>query len=71
MTQKKKLSLAVQIFIGLFLGIIAGFVFLALGKAEWSISYIKPFGTIFLNLIKFVIIKTILSNFILIHNWNN
>lgn len=27
MTQKKKLSLAVQIFIGLFLGIIAGFFF--------------------------------------------
>lgn len=64
MTQKKKLSLAVQIFIGLFLGIIAGFVFLALGKAEWSISYIKPFGTIFLNLIKFIVVPIVLCSII-------
>ena len=34
MSKKKKLSLAAQIFIGLFLGIIAGFIFLAAGKAE-------------------------------------
>lgn len=64
MTQKKKLSLAVQIFIGLFLGIIAGFFFLALGKAEWSISYIKPFGTIFLNLIKFIVVPIVLCSII-------
>lgn len=64
MTQKKKLSLAVQIFIGLFLGIIAGFVFLALGKSEWSISYIKPFGTIFLNLIKFIVVPIVLCSII-------
>lgn len=64
MTQKKKLSLAVQIFIGLFLGILAGFVFLALGKAEWSISYIKPFGTIFLNLIKFIVVPIVLCSII-------
>lgn len=64
MTQKKKPSLAVQIFIGLFLGIIAGFVFLALGKAEWSISYIKPFGTIFLNLIKFIVVPIVLCSII-------
>ena len=64
MTQKKRLSLAVQIFIGLFLGIIAGFVFLALGKAEWSISYIKPFGTIFLNLIKFIVVPIVLCSII-------
>ena len=51
MSKKKKLSLAAQIFIGLFLGIIAGFIFLAAGKAEWAVAYVKPFGTIILNLI--------------------
>ena len=51
--QKKKLSLATQIFIALVLGIIAG---LALtGNPEIATKYIKPFGTIFLNLIKWVV----------------
>ena len=56
MKAKKKLSLAVQIFIGLGLGIIAGLIFMSLGKAEWSVLYVKPFGTIFLNLIKFIVV---------------
>ena len=50
MKEKKKLSLATQIFIALVLGIIAG---MCLTKnADIATSYIKPFGTIFLNLIK-------------------
>ena len=64
MNKKKKLSLAVQIFIGLFLGIIAGFIFLAVGKAEWAVNYIKPFGTIFLNLIKFIVVPIVLCSII-------
>jgi Na+/H+-dicarboxylate symporter len=64
MKQKKKLSLAAQIFIGLFLGIIAGFIFLAAGKAEWTVAYIKPFGTIFLNLIKFIVVPIVLCSII-------
>ena len=64
MKQKKKLSLAVQIFIGLGLGIIAGLLFLAAGKAEWAISYVKPFGTIFLNLIKFIVVPIVLTSII-------
>lgn len=62
MKQKKKLSLAAQIFIGLFLGIIAGFIFLAAGKTEWTVAYIKPFGTIFLNLIKFIVVPIVLCS---------
>lgn len=64
MNKKEKLSLAVQIFIGLFLGIIAGFIFLAAGKAEWATAYVKPFGTIFLNLIKFIVVPIVLCSII-------
>lgn len=50
---KKKIPLAGQIFIALILGIIAG---LALqGNVEFTVAYIKPFGTIFLNLVKFIV----------------
>ena len=64
MKAKKKLSLAVQIFIGLGLGIIAGLIFMAAGKAEWSVLYVKPFGTIFLNLIKFIVVPIVLCSII-------
>ncbi len=51
--KKKRLSLATQIFIALVLGIIVG---IALTKqAAFANSYIKPFGTIFLNLVKWVV----------------
>jgi len=64
MTQKKKLSLAIQIFIGLGLGIIAGLIFMAMGKADFAIAYVKPFGTIFLNLIKFIVVPIVLCSII-------
>ena len=64
MKAKKKLSLALQIFIGLGLGIVAGLIFMALGKADWSIAYVKPFGTIFLNLIKFIVVPIVLCSII-------
>ena len=62
MTQKKKLSLAAKIFIGLFLGIIAGLIFLAVGRADLAVGYIKPFGTIFLNLVKFIVVPIVLCS---------
>ena len=43
------------LFIGLFLGIIAGLVFLTIGKTDFTVAYIKPFGTIFLNLMKLLV----------------
>lgn len=64
MREKKKLSLAVQIFIGLGLGIIAGLLFLAAGKADFAVTYVKPFGTIFLNLIKFIVVPIVLCSII-------
>lgn len=64
MKNKKKLSLAVQIFIALGLGIVAGLVFLAVNRADLAVSYVKPFGTIFLNLIKFIVVPIVLSSII-------
>ena len=49
----RKLSLATQIFIALLLGIIAGICLMK--NADIATSYIKPLGTIFLNLIKWVV----------------
>lgn len=58
MKEKKKLSLAGQIFIALILAIIAGL--LMQSHAEFAENYIKPFGTIFLNLLKFIVVPIIL-----------
>ncbi len=49
----KKLSLASQIFIALILGIIVGI--LCTGHSNVATTYIRPIGTIFLNLIKWVV----------------
>ncbi len=55
---KKKLPLAIQIFIALVLGIITGL--LLQGHADFAENYIKPFGTIFLNLVKFIVVPIVL-----------
>ncbi len=51
--KKRKLSLAVKIFIALVLGIIVGMVLT--NHSQIAVEYIKPFGTIFLNLIKWIV----------------
>ena len=56
--EKKKLPLAAYIFAGLVLGILAG---AALMKTpEIAVEYIKPFGTLFLNLVKFIVVPIVL-----------
>lgn len=58
MKEKKKMSLAMHIFIALVLAIAAG---LLLQKhAQFAETYIKPFGTIFLNLLKFIVVPIVL-----------
>ena len=58
MKQKKKMSLAMQIFISLILAIVVGL--LMQSHAEFAESYIKPFGIIFLNLVKFIVVPIVL-----------
>ena len=58
----KRLSLTTWIFIALILGVLAG---LALqGSPEIADTYIKPFGTIFLNLIKMIVVPLVLFSII-------
>lgn len=52
-SKPQKLSLAAQIFIALVLAVIAGL--LLQSHADFAAAYIKPFGTIFLNLVKFIV----------------
>lgn len=53
MKEKRKLVLSTQIFIALVLAIAAGIAFT--GNPELATKFIKPFGTIFLNLIKWIV----------------
>ena len=57
-TAKKKLSLPAWIFIGMFAGILAGLLFLK--NPEFTTTYIKPFGTIYINLLKFLVVPVVL-----------
>lgn len=58
MEKKKKMSLAAWIFIGLALGIAVGIMFT--GNPDFANNYIKPFGTLFLNLIKFIVVPIVM-----------
>jgi Na+/H+-dicarboxylate symporter len=58
MTEKKRLSLTAQIGIALVLAVIAGV--LLRNHAVFVNEYIKPFGTIFLNLLKFIVVPLVL-----------
>ena len=62
--EKKKLSLPAQIFIALLLGIVVGLAFYFMGKPEITTNYLKPFGTIFVNLLKFIVVPVVLLSMI-------
>ena len=58
---KKRLPLAFWIFIGLVVGIAAGLILMAVPNGvAIANGYIKPWGTIFLNLLKFVVVPIVL-----------
>lgn len=61
MKKKFKISLAWQILIGLILGVIVGAVFY---QNENVSTYLQPLGTIFLNLIKMIVVPIIVSTLI-------
>lgn len=60
--KKKKLSLPVLIMIGMVLGILGGIPFQK--NPEFAVTYIKPFGTLFLNLIKMIVVPVVLCSII-------
>ena len=64
MKEKKKIGLGGKILIGLIAGIIVGAIFWAAMGAEaagaFTAKYIKPFGDIFVNLLKFIVVPLVL-----------
>lgn len=62
----KKLSLPIQIFIALGIGVVAGLLLLSMGEGgvNFAVDYIKPIGTIFLNLLKFIVVPIVITSII-------
>lgn len=57
----KKIGLPIQIFLGLFFGVLVGVLFYKNPGVE---AYLKPMGEIFLHLIKMIVIPIIFSNIV-------
>lgn len=60
MKEKKKLSLPIQIFIGMAAGIVAGLICAFAGCGDFTKEWIKPIGTIYVNLLKFLVVPVVL-----------
>lgn len=62
--KSKKISMPIKIGIALALGIIAGLVCYFGGFPQFTTNYLKPFGTIFINLLKFIVVPVVLLSMI-------
>ncbi|KQL34690.1 MULTISPECIES: cation:dicarboxylase symporter family transporter [Bacillaceae] len=62
MKKKFKFTLAYQILVGLILGIVVGAIFFGNPAVE---KYLQPIGTIFINMIKMIVVPIIVSTLIL------
>ena len=61
MQQKRKINLAGWIIICMLAGILVGFVFLLVApKSTFTTDYLKPIGTIYINLLKFMVVPVVL-----------
>ena len=63
---KKKMSLPMQILIALAAGIVVGLICSSIGKGgqAFTTNYLKPFGDIFVNLLKFIVVPVVLLSMI-------
>ena len=59
-----KMSLPMQILIALVVGIAVGLVCYFGGFADITTNYLKPFGDIFVNLLKFIVVPVVLLSMI-------
>jgi proton glutamate symport protein len=60
----RKLALHWQILLGLVIGILIGFVAVQFGWKTFIIDWVKPFGTIFINLLKMIAIPLIITSLV-------
>lgn len=61
---KKTNSLPMRILIALVLGIVVGLVCSVAGLADFTTNYLKPFGDIFVNLLKFIVVPVVFLSMI-------
>ncbi|MDO4314905.1 MAG: dicarboxylate/amino acid:cation symporter [Oscillospiraceae bacterium] len=61
---KKKVSLPMQILIALVLGIVIGLICYFAELQDLTTNYLKPFGDIFVNLLKFIVVPVVLFSMI-------
>ncbi|MCQ2552670.1 MAG: dicarboxylate/amino acid:cation symporter [Clostridia bacterium] len=64
MEKKKKLGLPAQILIALALGIVVGLICYFTNTASFTTNYLKPLGTIFINLLKFIVVPIVLLSMV-------
>jgi len=64
MSKKKKLALHWKILLGLLIGIIYGMIAAYFQWISFTTDYIKPFGTIFINLLKLIAMPLILFSLV-------
>ena len=62
--EKKKMSLPAQIGIALVAGIVVGLICYFAGAGDFTAKYLKPFGDIFVNLLKFIVVPVVLFSMI-------
>jgi len=60
----KKLALHWKIIIGMSLGVIFGLLAITIGWDEFTNNWIKPFGTIFINLLKLIAVPLVFASLI-------
>ena len=60
----KKLALHWQILIGMTLGVLWGMLASSLGLVDFTTDWVKPFGTIFINLLKLIAVPLVLVSLI-------
>ncbi len=60
----RKLALHWQILIGMALGVLFGLLAVNLGWVDFVVDWIKPFGTIFINLLKLIAVPLIVASLI-------
>ncbi|RLD86392.1 MAG: dicarboxylate/amino acid:cation symporter, partial [Bacteroidetes bacterium] len=60
----KKIAFHWQILIGMVIGIVWGLIAVKAGWVEFTTFYIKPWGTIFINLLKLIAVPLVLVSLI-------
>lgn len=62
--KRKKLSLAAGILLGMLLGIFGGAALNLAGQAGFAAKYVKPFGAIYINLLKVMVVLVVLLSIV-------